>query len=460
MEFNWDLFQDPEAPITAYHVALSRTDDTTSLITPWLHVGHGIGTAQHARIDLRSIDGALSAFVHGQQYFALVRTTNRVGLQSISVSHGVEIDGTPPRCTVLDGVVPGNDTDVLTDSLLGMQWACEDEESGIATLVYGVGTRRGDTDVLPLRAHDSPATVFLSPDVVVVPGTRYFILVVATNGAGQAVAVSSDGAINDHTPPELVTIDGGGPYFSAAPPVNEFHATWHFQDLESGVVAYTVWLVELGPGGEETLASATHDAGTASSGTFPTLSPWLEGQDYHVVVTAVNSFGLSATGSSGPIRLDNTPPSCSWIIDGKGADPSDDISVHTSEDFLSVCWLCSDGASGIVSASVTLKDSVSAVLFSETIPAQNGVQCSSAIGTALTTGPEVYTFEVTVTDGVGLPFTVTSDGFTVDATPAEQTAVSHGSGPSDVPLHLTDDANFDAHFLPWTEDTSPFFVTL
>lgn len=211
------MFEDPESQVSEFHVALARTNDTSSLITEWLSFGQPVGTVLHAEIDLRAVESSISRFVHGQSYFALVRSTNRVGLWSVSVSAGVEIDATPPQCIVLDGVIPGVDNDALTEDKLGIQWSCEDTESGISSLQYGVGSKRGDTDILPLRAHDSSRAIFLSDDVVVVPGSRYFILVVATNGAGQAVAVASDGAINDPTPPVVVEITNGGPFVFGTP---------------------------------------------------------------------------------------------------------------------------------------------------------------------------------------------------------------------------------------------------
>lgn len=211
---NWDLIEDPESGIREYEVALSRSDSLSDAVTPFVR----IGTSRIALVDVRAVVGAtVTALQHGERYFTHVRTTNRVGLQSLSVSVAVEIDLTPPHCTVLDGVELGVDAALVTDDKLGFQWDCDDEESAVVSVQYGVGSTQGGSNILPLREHESPAAVLLLDDFTVVPGTRYFILIVATNGAGVSAAFASNGAINDHTEPEVVFIDNGGPYVTGSP---------------------------------------------------------------------------------------------------------------------------------------------------------------------------------------------------------------------------------------------------
>lgn len=225
---------------------------------------------------------------------------------------------------------------------------------------------------------------------------------------------------------------------------------------------YTVQLLELNPDGSHTAAAASHDAGITSAGTFDTFAPLEENTVYLVQVTATNAFGLSTTGLSGPLRLDNDAPTCSWIIDGTGNMPGDDITVHSSDSFLSTCWLCSDvaGGSGIQSASVRLLDNSGSLVYAEAATGSDGtVQCSSALGISLPSGDDVYTFEVTVTDGSGQTGVATSDGFSVDNTPAVQTVVNHGSSGSAPPVYASTGASFAANFMPWAEDTGALVVT-
>ena len=277
-----------------------------------------------------------------------------------------------------------------------------------------------------------------------------------TNAAGDTVAVTSDGAINDHTPPVLAYIDNGGPYVTGAP--TTFEATWRFTDLETGVASYVVQLLVEEDDGSMSPASLAYDMGTAYTAVLDADSVLVPGRKYYVHVTATNGAGLAVSATSAALLVDNDAPTCAWMIDGEGSQPSDDINVHIADTFLRSCWSCSDpnGGSGIQSFDVRLMHDSNGwtEVFAETVPSALGqAQCSSALGVHVATGSGQFRFELVATDGVGLTSTgVQTDGLIVDLTPAVRTTVVHGVPNGATIEYAADNTSFNVHFDQWTED--------
>ena len=80
----------------------------------------------------------------------------------------------------------------------------------------------------------------------IMTGVRYYLTVIATNGAGVTSSITSDGVIVDDTPPSAGTVidgvDSDEDYLNGE---DDITAHWlGFDDLESGIDSYEVALCD------------------------------------------------------------------------------------------------------------------------------------------------------------------------------------------------------------------------
>ncbi len=259
--------------------------------------------------------------MQGKSYVVSVRAENGVGLKSTGSSPPILVDTTAPHglsITTLEQV----NADNHANSVHFVFNPATDEESGIASHSFAVGTSEGSDDLVSWQ--DSSGAEATIVNIPLPRGSTVFVTVKTVNGAGLGIQTSDsiDLAYTDQSPPqEPVPVSISGRFISDP---GKLSIGWmHVDDPESGIVGYSY--------------------GIGTSRYYPDVVPWssvdtnenayvlnqgskqgknkqldyhldLEtlhlssGKAYYILVKAKNGSGLESTGASEPVVVDTTPP--------------------------------------------------------------------------------------------------------------------------------------------------------
>ena len=126
-------------------------------------------------------------------------------------------------------------------------FAVEDPQSDVIELTWCVGSKPKSCDLkskTSLQTNETKASANVSP---LVRGTKYFVTLIAVNGAGGTTTMVSDGVTIDYTPPLAGVVIAG--YNGNTEYVNfgdTMEAHWSgFSDPESGIKSYEFALCEM-----------------------------------------------------------------------------------------------------------------------------------------------------------------------------------------------------------------------
>lgn len=287
----WIGFDDPHSGIALYEWAIGTTAGGTTIqpFTP-------VGTATNATRTGLSL-------VQNRVYFVTVRATNGVGLLVTQSSNGVRIDQNAPTAgTVRDGT--GADIDLQGTTTISANWSgFSDSVSKIAGYEWAIGTTSGGTEVQPFVGVGL-ATNANHSGLALGSGTRYYVSVRATNGAGLQSGATSDGVVVDLTGPAVGTIRDGaaaGVDIDTQASKKQIAANWaQVTDAESGI-SKLEWAIGTAPGLENVRAykSIAKTAISATQGSLTLIS----GTIYYVTVRATNGVGMLTVQSSNGVRV-------------------------------------------------------------------------------------------------------------------------------------------------------------
>ena len=150
---------------------------------------------------------------------------------------------------MLDGPKHSEDVDYQQSwTFVAATWfAVEDPESDVIELTWCVGTKQKSCDLKPktsLKTSETKASAHVS---FLVAGTKYFVTLVAVNGAGGNTTMVSDGVTVDYTPPLTgVVVDGYDQGVDYVKGGETIYAHWAgFTDPQSGIKSYQFALCEL-----------------------------------------------------------------------------------------------------------------------------------------------------------------------------------------------------------------------
>ena len=385
---------DPESGVASCECAVGTAPGAAD-VRGWMTVGPVTSIV----IDGLSLDDA-------KTYYVSVRATNGAGLVSgVGTSDGILIDLTPPSApTVTDDGAYTADA-----GQLHAVWSSSDAQSGIAKYEYAVGTQPGSTDVLGWTDAGA-ATEKTVAGLSLVSGTRYYISVRATNGAGLVGAVgTSDGILVDATPPTTPVVTDDGSFTSST---TTLHATWTAADPETGVALYE-YSIGTSAGSAEVVGWVA--VGTATSVSRSDLA-LVNGATYFINVRATNGVGLvSAVGSSDGITVDTTPPAAPTITDD-GAFTANASQLH-------VTLACEDPQSGVAYYECAVGTTPFGTDVAGWSDAGAGPHVTIA-GLSLFAGTTYYV-SARATNNAGLTGPAgTSDGIKVDNTPPTMQSVT------------------------------------
>ena len=181
IDCSWDVFFDAESGIAKYSVCLGSSKGKCNIREK---TGRTNSTERHfASLHLK----------HRDSYYCSVWGTNRAGLSAFSTSDGVLVDLTAPLTgTVIDGTKSDLDCQHSNDSITARWYNFFDNESDIAFYQWGIGSKRGNDDLLPFTSTGLNQTASTRLDVGT-NRTLVFVTVRAHNRAESTSYASSDG---------------------------------------------------------------------------------------------------------------------------------------------------------------------------------------------------------------------------------------------------------------------------
>ena len=155
----------------------------------------------------------------------------------------------PPLSKILDSFEDTKDIDFQRSRthVSAMWFDVEDPESDVISLTWCVGSRPRSCDFKPSTSLDVTASkISACLNQPINNGGRYYITLMATNGAGLTSIMVSDGVTVDYTPPSVGMVidgqDGDSDYLKDGDTV---YARWsEFEDGESGIKSYQFALCE------------------------------------------------------------------------------------------------------------------------------------------------------------------------------------------------------------------------
>lgn len=305
----WTGFIDKESGIDYYEWSLSNAT-ASQYVTEFENVGKNNAIIKHM------------ALTSGLQYKLVVRARNAAGLESLTHSSGVVYDTTPPLLSYVYDGSDFHDVDYQADTTgISAFWGpTQDNETGIDRYEWAIGTEVGGEQVLPF------VTTGLKlqgrcPECLLSAGAKYYITVMAVNGAGLKSTKSSNGIVVDDTPPTPGIIYDGivvGKDINFQSDTTSLSCTWmNFTDKESHVSSYTVCFSRDGETCDVTDAQKVHS--TINTFTYKYLR-LVDSVTYYGVVTGMNGAGLVYTASSNGVLIDTTPPTAGYVYEGRGQD--------------------------------------------------------------------------------------------------------------------------------------------
>ena len=143
------------------------------------------------------------------RYHILVKAVSEAGLETLSVSPGVQIDITPPILIDIAAVDPEYDPIISTEyqwsnSSLAAWWDFEDKESPMYEYKVAIGTAPNSTDVMLFSSIGTQTTITINNlEGLLKEGSKYYINVEAINAAGLSTFASTGGVYIHTSVPDV-----------------------------------------------------------------------------------------------------------------------------------------------------------------------------------------------------------------------------------------------------------------
>ena len=371
------------------------------------------------------------------QYFFTLEAINGAGLQRKTTSVGIIVDTSPP---VIAGIYHGaereeqnvNQAILQNDGeQLSFYWdEPYDVESGISYVKWCAGTANHLCDVVPLTLIEDPKVTsrnhYLSRSLT--SGTVVFMMLAVTNGVGLKTEVTSLPLLIDTTPPTPGNVTVGNTfetkYFKNGDLIT---AKWTgFVDNESHL-NYFEWAICQASNTDECISPFVN-VGIRTILEIDALG-LTYGVSYVVIVRAFNKAGLLTEAGSNQFIVNVKEPSTGTVYDGKQR--RKDIEFQSSTSQISANWspfLDSEG--NIVEYEMCVGGKLGVCDVGDFVSV--GIKLKGIISGLSLQQNKKYFVTVRATSESGYTTTATSNGVTVDNTPAAKGNVRDGNTLTDI----------------------------
>ncbi|KAL9987472.1 hypothetical protein ACROYT_G001785 [Oculina patagonica] len=421
---NWDpFFADDKDPVVDYEMAIGTAAGKEDVLR-----FTSVGLKRNIEKDLAPDIPDLDVLETGKMYYVTIKATTSSGLSSVQYSDGFTVDPNPPLKTEVS--VSHRVVDQAMQTIeISVSWrGVKDEESGISSSGYCLGTtpRACKSGLVPAGASTFGTIGPFRPD----PWAEYFVTVVVLNGAGLRTVMSSKKLVFDTSPPSRGTVtDGIDHDIDFMNSTDLLSVQWGgIEDDETGVASCSWSLIEQSTsedrsvfGNDTVLLTRTVESKGNITQANLSLVP---GARYISEITCTNSDGFSSTSTSDGVIVDVTSPNAGLVHDGSSL--LADVDYQSSTTLVEAVWNpFEDQESEIVEyrwGLGTTPDDTDAMNFTSV----GGLTLGKADNVLLTHGVRYYV-TVEAANGAGMTSHGWSSGFVVDITPPELTEVTAGS---------------------------------
>ncbi|KAL9987476.1 hypothetical protein ACROYT_G001789 [Oculina patagonica] len=421
---NWDpFFADEKDPVVDYEMAIGTAAGTEDVLR-----FTSVGLKRSVEKDLAPDIPDLDVLETGKMYYVTIKATTSSGLSSVQYSDGFTVDPNPPLKTEVSVSHRVVDQEMETIEISVSWRGVKDEESGISSSGYCLGTtpRACKSGLVPAGASTFGTIGPFRPD----PWAEYFVTVVVQNGAGLRTVMSSKKLVFDTSPPSSGTVtDGIDHDIDFMNSTDLLSVQWGgIEDDETGVASCSWSLIEQSISedrsvfGNDTvvLTRAVKSEGNLTQANL-SLVP---GARYISEIMCTNFDGFSSTSTSDGVIVDVTSPNAGLVHDGSSL--LADVDYQSSTTFVEAVWdPFEDQESGIMEyrwGLGTTPDDTDAMNFTSV-----GRMTSGKADSVLLTHGVRYYVTVEAANGAGMTSRGWSSGFVVDITPPELTEVTAGS---------------------------------
>jgi len=410
IETNWSGFSDAGSGIGSYEWAIKTVlGPILTNVQDWVD----IGSNTHA-------ENSMLSLTDGKTYYIFVRATDAAGNLSQEIfSDGVAVTTVAPQPTISSSEGSQTNTSPIpvtitfTTSVTGFDDT--DITVGNGYVTYGSFSGSGTNYAFTVSpTGDGSVTVDLADNIVQseagIPNTAATQFNTTFDGTAPSVGTVIDGLVEDLD----WTIDSATLY-----------ASWSgFTDVMSGIQEYE-YAVGKTPGGTETVSWTSVGTDTSVTKTGLSLS---SGTTCYISVRAIDNTGnMSSITISDGITIDTDAPINGIVIDGV----NEDLDWSGDSTTLKAIWFgFSDVLSGIQQyeyAIGTSEEDSNTIDWSST-----GLDTFAIDSNLSLTDGMTYYYNIRAIDNVGnVSGIVSSDGITIDLTPASINYVYEGSLESD-----------------------------
>ena len=426
---SWPLFTDLESGIENYYAAIGTQPYHDNIVS-----------FENVHLATRINKTGLS-LSQGDIYYITVIAINLAGLSTNVSSAGLIIDTSSPLAgndDIKDGF-GGEDIDYFSPKMrLSAHWEnITDPESGIIHSQYCLGTKPLGCQIRPMTSIGRNIS-FTCPDCIVREGTKVYVTVQVTNGAGLCETRSSDGMLLDVSPPLMGDVNDGshvtGVDYNVVLEDWNVSMTWFgVDDAESGIQSCT-WTIQSNSGdilhqddiGNNSLYEERKVF--AINQTYKDFH-FITNMTYYNVLTCLNRAELQATRRSNGFQVEPFWPISAVVRDGstQGAD----LLYLSSTKRVGANWnpFYADNKDPVANYELAIGTSAGKedVFRFTSVGLKRNVEIDLAPGIpdldVLRAG-KTYYITVKATSSSGLSSTQHSNGFIVDPSPPLQTELS------------------------------------
>ncbi|XP_015767122.1 PREDICTED: uncharacterized protein LOC107345883, partial [Acropora digitifera] len=310
---SWICF-DGESPVVGYRFAVKKWN-TDEYVIPFYELKSRVKSSGSALIT----GGRRHRVVYeeGQRYTVGIEVLNAVGLKTLNWTNGLLIDSTPPVVSSLKLTFEPK------THPLKAEWTVFDDESGIQSVSWGLGTQPDNNDIKNFTLVSVLKTRLWITNVSLIPGRTYFLRLFAINKAGLRSTTSSNGVVVDLTAPNPGIISAQyvfPPNYDRSKnevPESKFIVTWTgFTDAESGLRS-----TSLAVGADRQVMKANGEnlyqkIGDLAGGAVIENLTLVVNKTYFVCVRATNGAGLHRTDCSPGLFIISGKFSVGVVSDG------------------------------------------------------------------------------------------------------------------------------------------------
>lgn len=402
LHFEWS-FPNNTRQITGYRYRI-RTE--AGIVKDWSDITETAVIVKKSQLATQQIEDKTT-------YFCDVVAVYEDGSNSeIGSSDGILTDFTLPEITAWK--IPR----YASADGIKLEWNATDPESGVKCYA-GIGASPGGNEITKGWIYLGNLNKFmLSQDQTgaTIPFThnaKYYVTIMAENGAGLTVQQTGEPVLMDLTPPEPPVVIDEGNYTNRNDRL-KFSWKWPIGDPESGIREYwyTLTTQKALSGGEQWFTSLQMKEVLLDE------LELLQGGTYYLAVKAINNADAESIGFSDGIMVDVTAPTPPVVVD------YGDFSLKNNE--LDVSVVASDAESGVAEYKLSLGtyDNPDVIFKDRKVLSEGGQEELKLAPLSLEEG-QVYYFRVSAINNAGIESMVSySDGIMVDSIPPQVETVT------------------------------------